>query len=133
MATSDRGLSIGSIKIHNTKQKQKQCDCFEKSSWSWKLQSSWSLVLLGPEVEHSAVLSFLFLKTSASVHRQLPAPVTNEAGAPPAKLFAPWLSFPQRVLTCALKTKVPKQKAVSDLWQGICLKFVQEVVNYGTY
>lgn len=89
--------------------------------------------LLGPKVDHSTVLSFLFLKNFASVHKQLPAPVTNEAGAPPAKLFAAWLSFPQRVLTCALKTKVPKQKAVSYLQQRICIKFVQEIVNYDSY
>lgn len=87
----------------------------------------------GPKVDHSAVLSFLFLKTSTSVHRQLPDPVTNEAGAPPAQLFAAWLSLPQRVLTCALKTRVPKEKAVSYLQQRICLKFLQEVVNYDTY
>lgn len=70
------------------------------------------MALLGLKVEHSAVFSSLFSKTTVSVHRQLPSPVTNEAGAPPAKLFAAWLSFPQRVLTCAFKTRVMEQKAV---------------------
>lgn len=88
--------------------------------WKTLLELEWAL--LAPKL--TIQLYYLFLKTSALLHRQLLAPVTSEAGAPPVKLFAAWLSLPQIVLTCALKTRVPEQKAVSYLQQRICVKLL---------